>query len=212
MPWRVAPAGIMKNREPIQLEPALDPSDRELVARAQQQDVVAYNELINRYHRKIYALVYNMTSNKEDAEDLVQEVFFKAYSALKNFKGDSSFYTWVYRIAVNRTINFVKKRKKRQGFSLDDVDGGMERDPAYVELSSRESPYRDATISELQEKLNSVLQKLSEKHRAVVVLHDIQGVPHEEIAQMLGVSSGTVRSRLFYARQLLQAELSEYAP
>jgi len=202
----------MKNREPIQLEPAEGPTDRELVALAQKQDVEAYNELIQRYHRKIYALVYNMTSNKEDAEDLVQEVFFKAYSALKNFKGDSSFYTWVYRIAVNRTINFVKKRKKRQGFSLDDVDSGMERDPAYVELSSKDSPFRDATISELQEKLNSVLQKLSEKHRAVVVLHDIQGVPHDEIARMLGVSSGTVRSRLFYARQLLQAELSEYAP
>jgi len=212
MPWKVAPAGIMNNREPIQPEPAEGPTDRELVALAQKQDVEAYNELIRRYHRKIYALVYNMTSNKEDAEDLVQEVFFKAYSALKNFKGDSSFYTWVYRIAVNRTINFVKKRKKRQGFSLDDVDSGMERDPAYVELSSKESPYRDATISELQEKLNTVLQKLSEKHRAVVVLHDIQGVPHEEIARMLGVSSGTVRSRLFYARQLLQAELSEYAP
>lgn len=202
----------MKNREPIQPESVDDPTDRELVARAQKQDVDAYNELIQRYHKKIYALVYNMTSNKEDAEDLVQEVFVKAYSALKNFKGDSSFYTWVYRIAVNRTINFVKKRKKRQGFSLDDVDGGIERDPAYVELSAKESPFRDATLSELQEKLNNVLQKLSDKHRTVVVLHDIQGVPHEEIARMLGVSSGTVRSRLFYARQLLQAELSEYAP
>lgn len=202
----------MKDSEPTEPELLEGPTDRELVARAQKQDVEAYNELVLRYHRKIYALVYNMTSSKEDAEDLVQEVFVKAYSALKNFKGDSSFYTWVYRIAVNRTINFVKRRKKRTGLSLDDVEGGIERDPAYVELSSRESPFRDATISELQEKLNIALQKLSEKHRAVVVLHDIQGVPHEEIATLLGVSSGTVRSRLFYARQLLQSELSEYAP
>lgn len=204
--------GMMKTTEPKQPEVVEEPSDRELVARSQKQDVAAYNELIQRYHKKIYALVYNMTSNKEDAEDLVQEVFFKAYSALKNFKGDSSFYTWVYRIAVNRTINFIKRRKKRMGVSLDDVDGGVERDPTYVELSSKESPFRDATLSELQEKLNRVLLTLSEKHRAVVVLHDIQGVPHEEIAKMLGVSSGTVRSRLFYARQILQAELAEYAP
>ncbi|HMP90351.1 MAG TPA: sigma-70 family RNA polymerase sigma factor [Kiritimatiellia bacterium] len=202
----------MKSAEEKQPNETLDPTDRELVARAQRQDLDAYNELIQRYHKKIYALVYNMTSNKEDAEDLVQEVFFKAYSALKRFKGDSSFYTWVYRIAVNRTINYVKKRKKRTGLSLDDIDGGVERDPTYVELSAKESPFRDATLSELQEKLNNALQTLSEKHRTVVVMHDIQGVPHEEIAQTLGVSSGTVRSRLFYARQILQAELAEYAP
>jgi RNA polymerase sigma-70 factor (ECF subfamily) len=189
-----------------------EPTDRELVSRAQRQDLAAYSELILRYHGKIYGLVYNMTSNKEDAEDLVQEVFTKAFSALSRFKGDSSFYTWVYRIAVNRTINFMKSRKRRTGISLDDVEGGIERDPAYVELSSKESPFRDATISELQQKLNSALQKLSEKHRVVVVMHDIDGVPHEEIARMLGVSSGTVRSRLFYARQILQAELAEYAP
>lgn len=202
----------MNTREPAPPEAVDDPSDRELVARAQRQDRDAYNELIQRYHKKIYALVYNMTSNKEDAEDVVQEVFFKAYTALKHFKGDSSFYTWIYRIAVNRTINFVKKRKKRAGLSLDDVEGGVERDPTYVELSAKESPFRDATLSELQEKLNTALQTLSEKHRTVVVLHDIQGVPHDEIAKMLGVSSGTVRSRLFYARQILQSELSEYAP
>ena len=202
----------MNATEPKPPENMEDPTDRELVARAQKQDLAAYNELIQRYHKKIYGLVYNMTSNKEDAEDLAQEVFFKAYTALNRFKGDSSFYTWVYRIAVNRAINYVKKRKKRTGMSLDDVDGGVERDPSYVELSAKDSPFRDATISELQEKLNEALQKLSEKHRAVVVMHDIQGVPHEEIAQSLGVSSGTVRSRLFYARQILQAELAEYAP
>jgi len=190
----------------------LDPTDRELVDRARQQDTEAYNELIRRYHPRIYGLIYHMTSNKEDAEDLTQEVFYKAYTALKHFKGDSSFYTWVYRIAVNRTINFIKRRKKRMGMSLDDMEGGVERDPAYVDLSARESPFRDATISELQEKLNKALLTLSDKHRMVVVMHDIQGVPHDEIARSLGISSGTVRSRLFYARQILQAELADFAP
>jgi RNA polymerase sigma-70 factor (ECF subfamily) len=153
-----------------------------------------------------------MTSNKEDAEDLAQDVFFRAYKALPRFKGDSSFYTWAYRIAVNRAISFLKTRKKRFNLSLDDVDSGIERDPAFVELSAQDSPFRDATINEIQQKLNTALQTLSEKHRTVVVMHDIQGIPHDEIAKALGVSAGTVRSRLFYARKILQVELAEFAP
>ncbi len=189
-----------------------EPDERELVERARGGDQAAYSELVRRLHRRIYALIYGMTGNKEDAEDVLQEVFVKAYTSLKHFKGDSSFYTWVYRIAVNRTINFLKQRNRRAGVSLDNMDEGVERDPAYVELVARESPVRDTTINELQKKLNDALQKLSEKHRAVVVMHDIQGIPHDEIARMLGTSQGTVRSRLFYARQQLQNELKEYLP
>ena len=191
-------------------EAAID--ERDLLARAKRGEMLAYDELVRHYQGRIYALVYNMTSNKEDAEDLVQDVFVKAYASLARFEEKSSFYTWVYRIAINRTLNFLKKRQRNPKMSLDDVDNGVERDPAYVELSARESPFRDATLSELQEKLNKALMTLSENHRTVVVLHDIQGVPHEEIASMIGCSQGTVRSRLFYARQQLQAELSEFAP
>lgn len=202
----------MAEEPKAEIAEVLDPPDVELVARATGGEYEAYEELVRRYQRKIYALVYNMTSNKEDAEDMVQDVFVKAYTALPQFKGDSSFYTWVYRIAVNRTINFLKKRKRHPDVSLDDMDQAVERDPAYVELRARESPVRDATLSELQAKLNVALQTLSEKHRTVVVMHDIQGVPHEEIAKVLGCSEGTVRSRLFYARQQLQKELAEFAP
>ena len=191
----------------------LDPPDVDLVTRARDGDYSAYEELVRRYQRRVYALVYNMTSHKQDAEDMVQEVFVKAYRSLHGFKGDSSFYTWIYRIAVNRTINFLKKRKRKAGdVSLDDVDQAIERDPDYVELRARESPVRDLTLNELQKKLNDVLQTLSEKHRTVVVLYDIQGMPHEEIARITKSSVGTVRSRLFYARQHLQRELAEYAP
>ncbi len=186
--------------------------DQTLVKRSQAGDINAFEELVTRYHGKLYGLLYNMTSNKEDAEDMLQDVLTKAYQSLPKFKGNSSFYTWVYRIAINRTINFLKKRKRKQALSLDNVDHGIERDPAYVELSSRESPVRDVNIGELQEKLNKALQTLSEKHRTVVVLHDVQGIPHNEIANMLGVSEGTLRSRLFYARQHLQSELTEFAP
>ncbi len=201
-----------KSGETPRAEEQQGEDDLVLVKRAQGGDVSAYNELMARHQDKIYGLIYNMTGNRQDAEDLLQEVFLKGYKVLKRFKGKSSFYTWIYRIAINRTINFRKKRQRRAALSLHEMDGAVEADPAYIELSSKESPFRDASLSELQEKLNAALQTLSEKHRVVVVLHDIQGVPHEEIGKMLGCSSGTVRSRLFYARQQLQAELSEYAP
>ena len=202
----------MNEDTPSSEEEGMEEDDRVLAQRARDGDLRAYEDLVDRYYGKLYGLIYNMTSNKEDTEDMLQDVLTKAYSSLAKFKGNSSFYTWIYRIAINRTINFLKKRKRKQALSLDQVDGGIERDPAYVELSSRGSPLRDVKVLELQERLNAALQTLSEKHRTVVVLHDIQGVPHQEIARMLGVSEGTLRSRLFYARQQLQNELAEFAP
>lgn len=184
--------------------------DNELVRRAQADDLEAYQALMSRYQPRIHSLIYNMTSNKEDTEDLLQEVFIKAHSALPKFKGKSSFYTWVYRIAVNRSINFLKKRKRRSALSLNDIDSGIERDEVYVEISRKNTPFRDARLNEIQEKLNAAIQRLSDKHRTVVVMHDIEGISHDQIAEIIGVSSGTVRSRLFYARKQLQAELSEF--
>ena len=204
---------LMRQREE-ETNPAEMPdcSEAELVARARNEDTAAYGALVARFQKRIYGLVYNMTSNREDTEDVVQDVFIKAYASLPRFQGKSSFYTWVYRIAVNTSINFVKKRKRRTGLSLDEMDHGVERTENYLELSSRESPFRDTSLNELQQKLNEALQTLSENHRLVVVMHDIQGLPHEEIGKILDVSAGTVRSRLFYARQRLQVELSEFKP
>ena len=185
-------------------------SDLILVRRSQDQDMGAYDQLVRRYQERIYATVYHMTSNHEDANDLVQETFVKAYRALKSFKGDSSFYTWIYRIAVNKSINFLKQRKNRIHLSLDDVDFNAENDPDLVALVSEKTPRRDLNLSELQEKLNSAMLKLSEHHRMVVTLHDIQGLSHEEIGAIMDCNVGTVRSRLFYARQQLQAHLADY--
>ncbi len=184
--------------------------DEELVALARQGRHEAFDELVRRYQAKIYATVYHMTSNKADAEDIVQQAFIKSYRSLKRFQGKSSFYTWVYRIAVNTAINFLKKNKRRAAMSLDDMDQHVELDPDYVELSSRSSPLRETSLEELKEKLNKALLTLSEKHRTVVVLHDIQGLPHDEIAGITGCSPGTVRSRLFYARRQLQVQLQEF--
>src|ERR1700722_267987 len=182
----------------------------DLVQRARNGDLSAYDELVKRYQERIYATIYHMTSNHEDANDLAQDAFIKAYQALKSFKGGSSFYTWVYRIAVNKTINFLKQRKNRVHISLNDLDFNAEHDPDLVALTSDKTPRRDANLAELQEKLNEAMQKLSDFHRLVVTLHDVQGLSHEEIAKIMDCNIGTVRSRLFYARQQLQAYLAEY--
>ncbi len=181
-----------------------------LVKRARQGDLAAYDDLVRRYQERIYATIYHMTANHEDANDLAQEAFIKAYQALKSFKGGSSFYTWVYRIAVNKTLNFLKQRRHRTAMSLNDLDLSAEHDPDLVALISDKTPRREAALAELQVKLNAALMKLSENHRLVVILHDVQGLSHEEIGQIMDCNTGTVRSRLFYARQQLQAMLSEY--
>ncbi len=182
----------------------------ELVRRARKGDLAAYDDLVRRYQERIYATIYHMTSNHEDANDLAQEAFIKAFQAFRSFKGGSSFYTWVYRIAVNKTINFLKQRKNKAQMSLDDLDFNAEHDPDLVALISDKTPRRDVSLAELQEKLNAAMQKLSEPHRLVVTLHDVQGLSHEEIAKIMDCNIGTVRSRLFYARQQLQAYLSDY--
>ena len=203
-------SGDAVNRQaPAQADPAVI-EEAELVQRARKGDLGAYDQLVQRYQERIYATIYHMTSNHEDANDLTQEAFIKGYQALKSFKGGSSFYTWVYRIAVNKTINFLKQRKNRAQMSLNDLDFNAEHDPDLVALISDKNPRREAGLTELQEKLNEGMQKLSEPHRLVVTLHDVQGLSHEEIAKVMGCNIGTVRSRLFYARQQLQGFLADY--
>ena len=184
--------------------------ERVLVRRAKLGDLPAFDELVCRYQERVYATIYHMTANHEDAHDLAQESFIKAYQALKTFKGDSSFFTWVYRIAINKTINFLKQRKNKTHISLNDLDFNAEHDPDLMALISEKTPRRDVNLAELQEKLNAAMQKLSDVHRLVVTLHDVHGLSHEEISKIMDCNTGTVRSRLFYARQQLQAYLSDY--
>jgi RNA polymerase sigma-70 factor (ECF subfamily) len=210
------PAPLKTTEESLAVEAAekvpapVPEEDLALVRRAQKGDLSAYDELVRRYQERVYATVYHMTANHEDANDLAQETFIKGYQALKSFKGDSSFYTWVYRIAVNKTINFLKQRKNKTHLSLNDLDFNAENDPDLVALISDKTPRRDVNLAELQEKLNAAMLKLSPVHRLVVTLHDVQGLSHEEIGKIMDCNIGTVRSRLFYARQQLQAYLSDY--
>ena len=198
------------DQEPSPAAPDVQVHEQELVKKARHGDLAAYDQLVQRYQERIYRTLYHMTSNHEDANDLAQEAFIKGFQALKSFKGGSSFYTWVYRIAVNKTLNFLKQRKNRSHMSLNDLDFNMENNPDLVALVSDKTPRRDAALSELQEKLNEAMLTLSETHRLVVTLHDVQGLSHEEIAKIMDCNVGTVRSRLFYARQQLQGRLAGY--
>ena len=184
--------------------------DRVLVERAQKGDTVAFDELVVKHSPRLYGLVYHMTSNHEDTNDLLQEIFAKAYRSLKRFRGKSSFYTWIYSISVNMSLNFLKKRGRQRKMSLDDIDAGVQFTDEYLEATAGTTPDQEVNIHELQERLNMAMQQLSEDHRAVVAMFDIQGMPHAEISRILGVSEGTVRSRLFYAHRQLQNYLEEF--
>jgi RNA polymerase sigma factor (sigma-70 family) len=188
----------------------LEPPDDELVRRTQAGDARAFDELVVRFSPRLYGLVYHMTSSHEDTNDLLQDIFSKAYRSIKGFQGKSSFYTWMHTIAVNMAINFLKKRNRRKTMSLDDVDNGILNDPDFIEATSNGDPSREANLSELQKKLNESMLKLSHDHRAVVTMFDIQGMPHAEISKVLKISEGTVRSRLFYAHRQLQNYLQEF--
>ena len=198
-----------KAKRPAMDQPRSD-EDQQLVARTQNGEAASFDQLVVKYTPRLYGLVYNMTSNHEDTNDLLQDVFAKAYKAIGGFRGKSSFYTWIHSIAVNMTLNFLKKRGRRFNLSLDDVDASIQNDKEFLELTQSSSPVREADLSELQVRLNEAMMKLSEEHRAVVTMFHIQGMPHAEISQILKVSEGTVRSRLFYANRQLQNYLEEF--
>jgi len=184
--------------------------DEGLVKSAKAGDTSAFDELVKKYAPKLYGLVYHMTSSHEDTNDLLQEIFAKTYRSLRRFRGKSKFYTWVYSISVNMTLNFLKKRNRYWKVSLDDVDSAIEFDDEFIQQTSKVDIIRECNIHELQRRLNEALMRLTDDHRAVVTMFDIQGMPHAEIAKILRVSCGTVRSRLYYAHKQLQNHLEEF--
>ena len=182
-----------------------------IVRRVQAGEGERFEELVLKYRERIWSVVYHLTSNREDAADLTQDAFIKAFQSINRFQGQSAFFTWLYRIAVNGTLNHLQKAKLRRFFSLEKI---RDEEPVTALLDQLADPGdssdRAACLSELQVKLNEAMQKLSIKHRTVVTLFEIDGLSHEEIAEITGTTVGTVRSRLHYAKQLLQAELQSY--
>lgn len=184
--------------------------DAALVQRVQSGDMAAFDVLVNKYRERLYALVYHMTSNREDASDLTQEAFIKAFASIQQFKGRSSFYTWLYRIAVNHTLTSLKRLRWRRFFSLEEIRENSATSEILERLQVPSTADKSLYIKELQEKLNEAMQKLSHKHRTVVILFEMEGLSHQEIAQIMDCTEGTVRSRLHYAKLELQSHLQEY--
>lgn len=184
--------------------------DLVIVEKVQAGDVDAFDELVSKYRERIYAVVYNLTSNREDASDLTQDAFIKAFQSIGRFKGKSSFFTWLYRIALNTTLTHLRKNKLRRFFSFEKMNDEDHSAGFIEQLTTDSDSDKKALMNELQEKLNDAFQKLSVKHRTVITLYEIDGLSHKEIADIVGTSVGTVRSRLHYAKQFLQAELKDY--
>ena len=181
-----------------------------IVERVQGGEVDAFDVLVKKYRQSLFSVVYNMTSNREDASDITQEVFIKAFQSIGRFRGQASFYTWLYRIAVNTSITFVKKSRRQRFVNYETIDETVASEEILASLAAKNKTEKGAILSELQEKLNDSLQKLSPKHRIVVILHDIEGMSHKSIAKIIKTSTGTVRSRLHYAKRELQAYLKDY--
>jgi RNA polymerase sigma-70 factor (ECF subfamily) len=184
--------------------------DLRLVERVKADDSVAFDSLVKKYRERLFSIVYNMTANRDDAFDITQEVFIKAYRSIKNFNGKSAFFTWLYRIAVNASITQINKNKFRRFFSLENIDEEAAQSCCPECFIGTDNAAKSIFLKELQENLNVALQKLSNKHRTVVVLCEVEGLNSSEVASVLGCSEGTVRSRLHYAKEQLKSHLQNY--
>jgi len=185
-------------------------ADFVIVQRVQAGEVDAFDHLILKYRERLFAIIYNLTANREDAADLTQDSFIKAFQSISRFQGKSSFFTWIYRIAVNTTYTYLRRNRLRRFFSFETIDEELAPREVVEALTAKGDLPREGALRELQEKLNEALQTLSLKHRTVVILFEIESLSHQEIAEVMQCSVGTVRSRLHYAKQQLQAKLKPY--
>jgi RNA polymerase sigma-70 factor, ECF subfamily len=181
--------------------------DELLVQKAQQDDRAALGELIYRYERKTYNLAFRLMGNHADASDAAQEALVRVYTRLHNFRGDSAFSTWLFRVVTNTCLDELRRRGRLRHASLDDplpTDEGILPRQAVLET---DSPVESAERREIQAAVQRAINRLPEEYRAVVVLRDIQDYSYHEIADLLGTSLGTIKSRLHRARQALRAIL-----
>ena len=179
-------------------------TDQELVKRCQRGRLEAYGELLSRYRQRVYGLALSMARNEQDAIDLCQETFVRGWQAIRGFKSNASFYTWLYRITTNLCIDHARRRERRPTVAFEDAvdsdaDGGAETAPSNQPLPTDEVKRR-----ELRELIQVALDRLSPEHRAVIQLREFDGMDYADIAKVVGCTMGTVMSRLHYARKHLQ--------
>jgi RNA polymerase sigma-70 factor (ECF subfamily) len=189
---------------------AVEPDDVELVKRCQAGDSSAFNDLVTRYRSRAFTMIYGMVQNEQDAWDLAQEGFLKAWKSIHRFKGESSFYTWLYRIMTNVTIDSLRRKGIHGEAEFDDriaavaVEPGSRTTPSSVPL-----PHKKLEHREIRQRIDEAIAKLSPEHRTVIVMKEIEDLQYNEIAEILSCSLGTVMSRLFYARKKLQSLLRD---
>lgn len=190
--------------------PGAETDDLELVRRAQSGETKAFDELVTKYRTRVYAMIYQMVRNEQDAWDLAQDGFFKAWKSLDKFRFQSSFYTWLYRIVTNVSIDWLRKKQVRAEGEFDETQVQPDIEPtADVTPKGEVSPERQLERGELRERLDAAIARLSPEHRQVILLKEIDGLQYHEIADVVGCSIGTVMSRLFYARKKLQSMLRD---
>jgi RNA polymerase sigma-70 factor, ECF subfamily len=203
--------GILSATDPKPLPSTIVRDDEaQLVSAAKAGDAAAFEELVNRYERKIFRLGMNITQNKEDAEDVMQEAFLKSFKNLDHFQGDSRFYTWLVRIAVNEALMKLRKRRPNQ-VSIDEPLTNDDDDSVFREIEDwGPSPEQKFAQTELNRILNEVIGELDPIFRVAFLLRDVEGVSTEETAQILGISVAAVKSRLLRARLKLRQKLNKY--
>lgn len=189
----------------------MSPSDWELVQRSRAGDRDAFRSLVERYQRKVAALALGMLRNPDDAMDVVQDTFTKAFQNLGRFKGDAAFYTWLYRIAVNLCIDVQRREAKMPTAPLETPGGDESRENELATGGAHgtdpDDPFRRVRDAEIARGIREAVAELTPEHRAVILLREVDGLSYEEISRVLDCPKGTVMSRLHYARKHLQARL-----
>ena len=181
--------------------------DAQLVALIQKGDLGAYRQLVEKYQSRIYSMIAGMVRDREEAHDLTQDAFVKAFRNLDRFRLEASFYTWLYRIAKNLTIDWLRKQKRRRTDEFDEGIAARESGGTISDSHLKESPSRELERSRLKDRIFDAMETLSPEHRQIVLLREVEGFSYKEISDVMGIPEGTVMSRLFYARRKLQGIL-----
>jgi len=187
----------------------VDRSDRELVRESRRGDKEAFRELVERYQRKVLSVAQGMVHNREDAREIAQETFVKAFENLDSFKGEASFYTWLYRIVVNRAIDFQRRERRRPTVGLEEGTGSSEGYEELFKEARLGDPFHQAQAHEVGRRVIEAIEELTPDHKAVILLREVEGLSYDEISRVMQCSKGTVMSRLHYARKKLQKRLQD---
>ncbi len=187
--------------------------DLTLVNRCKEGDERAFRILVERYQKRVFSVAFGMVKDREEAMDIAQDAFVKVHKYLDHFKGDASFYTWIYRITANLAIDRIRARNVRESVEFDETFRGNEEPTGGAGILGTRlgtNPQKSALRRELAEKIEAALAEIPEKHREILVLREVEGMSYEDLSHVLKIPKGTVMSRLFHARAKMQRILGEY--